>query len=122
MIKIQWSRTPTNTTGGNMKHRYNVYSWINPRSGFDVRETNQILEEFRTLVKKLFSKEPEAMAALNRLLDQNVGKVLDMTVLESDEIIMDPEKELFSEVKKLYPEAIFITCLEIPSMTLTNKG
>jgi hypothetical protein len=109
------------TRGKTMKYRYNVYCWIYPQSGFDVRETNMLLNDFKDLVLRIFTNKAKALKALDRLLKSGEGKIINMVTLESDKPITDAEKELFPEIKKIYPEAIFIICFEVPSMTLVDK-
>ncbi len=101
-----------------MMNKYEVYTWINPRSGFDLAETNAIQKNFKEIIEERFPDNTQAFKALERLFNCKKGMVINETIVESDTPVKNPIKELMPEINKLYPEAIYITYRKVHTSKL----
>lgn len=94
---------------------YLVDCWIQPRSGFDVREHNLMLSFFRDLFSSFDAENGTDMSDVIDVLDKKYeGMVIHTFTIESNEKSLDLERDLLPQIRKEHPEAELITCTCLP--------
>jgi len=85
---------------------YKVDCWIPPRSGFDIAKKNQAFSFIESIAEKLNEEKGETIKSyVEEFKEQSKGLVLKTFTLESDDFVLDPEKEFMNEVRKESPDA-----------------
>jgi hypothetical protein len=96
-----------------IKSMYLAVCWINPRSGFDLVEMNEIaksFEEYEINNLPLNCRE-EAEHKFRSILRRYEGKVIKPLLFEVEEGTTDIIKELKEVLKRNYPDAELVSVL-----------
>jgi hypothetical protein len=86
------------------KHLYTIVFWALPKSGFDVAKKNAILR----LLKEKSLDDINLRTKLELFESKHEGLVIYGEVIESDELITDPEISIMPIIQEKYSEATYI--------------
>lgn len=85
---------------GFMLYRYRITCWVNPQSGFDLRQRNEA-EEFICNVGKLVS----GRKIFSDLKEDHPGMILKDFIIETDHEVINASEYLLPYIKANKPEA-----------------
>jgi hypothetical protein len=80
----------------------------------DLARKNRIISILKEAVVETFPDNEIVEKAIAKFEENHDGLVPEPFIIETDKEVSDPETEIMPEIRKEYPEAIFLSCEKMP--------
>lgn len=100
-------------------YNYIILCQIYPKSGFDLARHNRMINLMGDSLSRMEPSHSELpfhkilQDHFDDIRSSNDGYIVSAIPITSDNIILDPEKEVMPTVRKKHPEAVFSKCIAL---------
>ena len=100
---------------GEHARTYMVQCWVQPSSGKDLIDKNNVMEEMKAFLGHVFVDDRRLEDGMEQFEKQVDGLILKPFFMKSWNPVDDPETEFLTKIQETNPEAKFASCQEVPN-------